>query len=26
VDAGNGKVIEATADAADHDDGGDHDD
>jgi len=26
VDAGNGKVIEATADAADHDDGGDHED
>jgi len=26
VDAGNGKVIEATADTADHDDGGDHED
>ena len=26
VDAANGKVIEATADAADHDDGGDHED
>ena len=26
VDAENGKVIEATADAADHDDGGDHED